>query len=158
GSDAIFLPSLGKLDDCGNTWESITALENVEATVYDVAVHPVDANIILVGFSGGVRPANIVRKSIDGGNTWQTVLKDIGVRTFAHSARNPQIIYVSGRSATSTLFFAVSRDFGDSWERIKLKDETTGIWVNDMISVIQNGHEVLYFGTNKGVFSYTIEG
>jgi hypothetical protein len=29
------------------------------------------------------------------------------------------------------------------------------IKVNDMISVMQNCHEVLYFGTNKGIYSYT---
>lgn len=28
-----------------------------------------------------------------------------------------------------------------------------GIWVNDMISVLQNGRE-LYFATNKGVYVF----
>lgn len=40
GTTATFTPYLVKSSDGGNSWQRITILENVETTVYDVAIHP----------------------------------------------------------------------------------------------------------------------
>lgn len=60
-----------------------------------------------------------------------------------HSPRNLLIIYASGSNTTGKLFVLVSADFGDTWQTIEMEDGPTGI------------REVLYFGTNNGVYSYT---
>ncbi|MDZ7704111.1 MAG: hypothetical protein U5L04_06465 [Trueperaceae bacterium] len=51
----------------------------------------------------------------------------------------------------------VSSDFGESWQTVEYEDGPTGIRVNDMVSLEVNGREVLYFGTNQGVYSYWFE-
>lgn len=90
-------------------------------------------------------------KSTDGGQSWETVLKGINTRTLTHSTRNPEIVYASGRNANGSLFFVASSDFGESWEQIQWNNSPAGVQVNDMVSVMEGGREVLYFGTNKGV-------
>lgn len=156
GVDAIFSPYLLKSEDYGETWQSITALENVEATVYDVAVKPTNEDVILVGFGGGVRPANVIRKSTDGGKNWQTVYEGINIRTFTHSARNPATIYASGINQAGSLFFLTSSNFGETWQKTEIETEKSQIIINDMLSVMQNGREVLYLGTNKGSYTYSL--
>lgn len=149
GWDAIFLPFLVKSLNDGKTWEGVTVIENAEATPYDVITKPNDINVHLVSVAG-------VRKSVDGGETWYPVpLKDMGVYTFAHSASSSSTIYAAGRHHKGSLSFAVSHDFGDTWGVIEI--EKGDYKVNDMISVMVNGKEVLYLGTNQGFYTYTLE-
>lgn len=156
GADAILLPYLLKSEDWGKTWQSFSALENIEATVYDVAVKPTDEDVILVGFGGGVGPANVIRKTIDGGKTWHTAYEDINTRTFTHSALNPAIVYASGVNQAGSLFFLTSTDFGETWQKTEIESEESRFIINDMLSVMQEGREVLYLGTNRGLYTYPL--
>ncbi len=149
GWSAIFTPFLAKSLDDGKTWEGITVIENAEATPYDVITKPNDVNVHLVSLAG-------VRKSVDGGETWYPVLA-INAFTFAHSARDPKTVYAGGENAKGSLFFAVSHDFGESWKMVEIKDSEERFEVNDMLSVIVNGKEVLYLGTNQGFYTYTLK-
>jgi photosystem II stability/assembly factor-like uncharacterized protein len=151
GATAYFRPTLLKSVNNGKDWKGLVVIENVETTVYDVATNPSNPDRVLAGLGIGIR------KSTDGGETWETVLEGINTRTFTHSVSDPAVVYASGINAQGTLFFAASGDFGNTWEIVEMDDSPAGVQVNDMVSVMEDGREVLYFGTNKGVFSYTFE-
>ena len=155
GVNANFQPHLFKSSDGGSSWKDIRIIENVETTIHDLIIHPQKTTHILAGTAGGFASANLIRKSTDGGETWKTVLEGINTRTFTHSADNPEWVYASGRNTDGSLFFVASGDFGESWETIEWDDSPAGVQINDMVSVMEDGQEVLYFGTNQGVFSYT---
>lgn len=156
GVNALSQPILLKSTDYGETWKGFNAID-VEAVCRDVITAPNNKKIILAGFSGAKIKSNQIRKSTDGGKTWYTVLDSIYTLTLAHSARNPEIVYASGiKPKPSKLFFSVSPDFGDTWKLIIWKNGPVRK-INDMVTIMQNGREVLYLGTNKGVYSYTFK-
>jgi len=146
GSDIFLQTSLIKSSDYGGTWKDKS--KGIGGEVEDVILNPHHSNHVLAGLLGGVA------KSTNGGNSWQFTSANFSAYCFTYSARNPNVIYASGKNTDGTLFFAASRDFGDTWQSITMPDSPTGIQVNDMVSVMQSGHEVLYFGTNQGVYSY----
>ena len=152
GATALFYPQLIRSKDDGETWEYVRLFEDfIETTVYDVAIHHQTSNRIMTGLGIGVR------RSTDDSETWKSIFNEAAIFTFTHSARNPEVVYASGINQNGTLFFTASNNFGDSWEIVEFESGSTQIWVNDMISVLQNGKEVLYFGTNQGLYSYTFE-
>ncbi len=150
GATAFFRPRLLLSEDGGATWNGFLVIDNVEAIVYDIVSNPSAKDDILAGLG-------IIRKSTDGGQSWTTTFNNAAVYTLTHSIRNPETVYASGRNADGTLFFAASGDFGDSWQTVAMPDSPTGIQVNDMVSVSEGGQEVLYLGTNKGLYSYQFE-
>ena len=160
GSTNIFSPYIAKSEDGGQNWSVLNEnfSFNTETNVYDVILDPRNPDNVLAGAGGAIDPANVIRKSTDGGQTWKTVFKGINTRIFAHSARNSGWIYASGRNADGSLFFAASGDFGESWQQVEWDNSPAGVQVNDMVSVMENGREVLYLGTNKGIYSYKFEG
>ena len=151
GTTATFAPYLVKSTDGGGTWERLGILENVETTVYDVATHPSDNNTVIAGLGIGIR------KSTDGGRSWTTTFDQAGIFTLARSARDGRIVYAAGTTRDGRLSFFASSDFGDTWQQVTLPDSPAGMQVNDMVSVTENGREVLYLGTNKGVYSYQFD-
>ncbi len=156
GVTNIFSPYLAKSEDGGESWTRLDkSLDGGDATCYDALLHPDNSDHVLIGLGGAVKESNKIRKSTDSGQNWETVLSGSNIRTFAHSADNPEIVYASGRNADGTLFFAASQDFGDSWQQVEWQDSPIGIQINDIVSVMESGQEVLYFGTNQGIFSYT---
>jgi len=153
GSNAVFRPELYHSKDGGTTWQRIPVSPAGESSVYDLLLKQGNSDHILINIGYGLL------KSTDGGENWHTAwnIKNFGVNTLTHSARDPGIVYASGQNADGTLFFAASRDFGDHWQTVTMASRPNGIYVNDIVSVMQNGHEVLYLGTNNGVYSYTFE-
>lgn len=154
GSTPKFAPLLYRSNDNAETWQRISVLENVEAIVHDLVNLN---NDLMVGLSGGVSEANVIRRSQDNGETWETVFERAGIYTFTKSAHNPEIVYASGSNSTGTLFFLASEDFGDTWQTIEFEDSPGAIHVNDMVSVMEDGKELIYLGTNKGLYSFTVE-
>jgi len=159
GVSALSQANLYKTTDNGKNWSSKTSglSDNIEAVAYDVITHSTNKEMVLVGLSGAIQKAFKIKKSTNGGENWETVLSDIGVHSFTRSTRDENIIYASGINQNGTLFFTATNNFGDSWQTVEFEDGPTQIRVNDMISVLQNGKEVLYFGTNKGLYLYTLE-
>jgi hypothetical protein len=157
GAAATKQAMLTKSINNGDNWLHLQRKINVVGEVTSIAIHPFNDKIVLVGLESPFLPGSIVCKSIDGGQTWHTVLDSTYTLTLARSARDPMTIYASGaKPDPSQLFFSVSPDFGETWKMVIWKDSpSTPIHANDMVSVMQNGHEVLYFGTNKGIYSYT---
>jgi photosystem II stability/assembly factor-like uncharacterized protein len=150
GANAFFQPSLFKSENGGDDWKGLTVLKNTEATIHDLLINPNSSDQVIIGLGG-------ILKTTDNGESWEAIFKDAGIYTLTHSARDPEVVYGSGVNALRQLFFIASNDFGDSWQTIEYPESPTGIRINDMISVMQNGKEVLYFGTNKGVYSFTFD-
>jgi len=130
--------------------EELTVLKNTEDTIHDLLINPNSSDQVIIGLGG-------ILKTTDNGESWEAAFNEAAIYTFAHSARNPEIVYASGVNARGQLFFIASGDFGDTWQTVEFESGPTQIRVNDMVSVLENGNEVLYFGTNKGVYSYTFE-
>lgn len=151
GATALFVPILFTSKNSGNDWEGFIPIENVETTVYDVAIHHKKSNQVMAGLGIGIR------RSTDNGKSWATAYNETAVFSLTHSASKTGVIYASGVNSQGTLFFAASGDFGSSWETVEMENSPTGIQVNDMVSVLQDEQEVLYLGTNKGVYSFTFE-
>lgn len=151
---------LWRVSDYGNgEWINITdrLSDNVEAVAYDVITHPEDPDLILTGLGGAIAAANNVKKSIDGGQSWKMVLEETGVHAFARSLQNPNVIYASGRDASTKLFFAATADFGETWQKQIFEEGTSIVTTNDLAVLTVNSEEVLFLGTNKGLYSYTFE-
>lgn len=138
----------------GASWTQLTTPGCIIS--FDIVVHPDYMKTIIIGCSG-LSSQNSIRKSNNGGENWEIVLENIDARNLTHSTRNPEVVYASGRTPSGTLFFAASADFGDTWEMVEMKNGPAGIRVNDTVSVMVEGNEVLYLGTNQGVYSYTFE-
>lgn len=151
GANSLFEPYLIHSTDGGNTWQNIVILEHVETTVYNMAIDPSNPNRVLAGLGIGIR------RSADDGQSWQTVFEQAGILAFSRNTKDPSILYAAGATPAGGLAFYASRNFGDSWETIEMENSPANIQVNDMVSVIEDKKEVLYFATNKGVYSYTFE-
>lgn len=143
-------------DDYGKSWKSFESVSKAgeafsEGVIYDLVTHPLNSDLILVGLEGRL---NGIKKSTDGGKTWQMVLKESSVRSFARSKRNPDMIYASGRSSSGKLFFATTSDFGRTWEKHIFKDGPASITTNDLGVMTIEGEEVLILGTSQGLYNY----
>ena len=157
GATALGQPYILKSKNNGESWDDLNILENVEAICFDIITPLNNRNVVLAGLGSGFAQALVIRKSTDGGQTWGTVFEGINTFTLAQSPKDDRVVYASGVNARGQLFFIASNDFGDSWQTVEFEGGPTQIRVNDMVSVLQNGKEVLYFGTNKGVYSFTFE-
>jgi len=155
GANAIFQPNLFRSTDDGNNWvrldENIQIFDvKFEATVYDIVIDPRESSHVLLGLSLGIF------RSTDLGESWESVFdRESSIFTLTNSIRSESAVYASGQHPSEQVFFMVTSDFGDSWEVITFDNEPGDIIVTDMLSVEREGNEVLYLGTNKGLFSFT---
>jgi len=160
GATATFEPYLIRSKDSGKNWvqlkEKIQVLPNktFEATVHDIAIRSGQSSHLLLGLNTGLLNLGILR-STDFGESWELVQEEVQILTLENSSRSQFMVYGSGRISTDRLFFVATPDFGDSWETIVFENSPSNIIVHDLLATETGGKEVLYFGTNKGLFSYT---
>jgi len=159
GWNNTFSPYLAKSSDGGENWKVLNEeiSFNTDSNVYAVAVHKEDEEAVLAGFGGATNAANVIRKSEDGGGSWETVLNGYNIRSLKNSDLQLNRVYASGRSPQGQLFVAISDNYGDSWEIETYEESPAGIQTNDMVVTEVNGNETIYFGTNKGVYSLSFE-
>ena len=152
GTAAIFSPYLLRSIDGGTTWQNFRTIEFTEGINFDIAFNPDDSDQIMVSLGGGIR------RSIDFGETWTTVLQAPYIfYTMTPSASDASVIYASGEAfQNGQLFLFRTEDFGDSWQTVTVDTTIQDVHVNDMVSVLEDGREVIYFGTNKGVFTHEV--
>ncbi len=159
GDTPLMSPHLAKTTDGGKSWKELG--DNIDfgsdAFVRNVILHRQNSDWILAGLGGPVGSSNVIRKTTDGGENWETVLKNTGVHTFTRSKQNPELIYASGRDATGKLFFAYTSDFGDTWEKQIFEEGPERVTTNDMDVMMIDGKEVIFFGTDKGLFTFVID-
>ncbi|MDZ7692601.1 MAG: hypothetical protein U5K69_15980 [Balneolaceae bacterium] len=149
GATATFAPHIFKSNDGGVNWTYIDQFYNeAEGTCYDALIHPTDSKQVIVGMGGAVSSANIIRRSQDGGLSWQTVYSGMYTRTAGAKCRQPGNRLCQ---RAQPVFFARSTDFGQTWQTIDFPDTASMTWWLPQETVMR----YLYLGTNKGVFSYT---
>lgn len=151
GASPLFNTHLIKSTNRGDDWEFVDILPNSENTVFDVAIRHQRSDHVLAGVGGGIL------KTTNSGTGWETVYTGIDIHTFTKSSRIPEVIFASGWNPSGTLFFLGSNDFGDTWVTQEFNKGPTGIIVSDMVSVVEEGNEVFYFGTNNGVYSFRFD-
>jgi len=154
-----------KSNNYGKTWETldVDSLGDidgilVEGVANDIMSHPQNPDRLLVGFTNGFKNAdrgNVIKKSVNGGTNWQVVLTQTAVTSMVRSVRNPDIIYASGFDETGNVFFALTNDFGETWEKNIFENGPENVFVRDVVVRIINQQEVLLFGTTDGLFTFT---
>lgn len=148
GVSAFGISYLLRSTDQGTSWKEVRDFRGI---CYDVVSHPEASNLVLAGCFN--EPS--IAKSTDGGDSWYDAYEEIATLTLANSKRNEETVYASGLNVNGTLFVSVSTNFGDRWQMVEWGESPTEIQANDMVSLMIGGQEVLYFGTDQGVYSYT---
>lgn len=155
-------PILFKSKNGGETWARIESIQLEEGWdsgyCYDLIINPADTNEVMVGMWGKPDEYNGIKKSSDEGLRWEQVYSDAPIYTFTHSVRDPNTIYASGKNQEGELFFIYTTNFGDSWQTVNIDTDPGGLTVTDLVSVLEDEKEVLYFATNKGVYTYKVDG
>jgi photosystem II stability/assembly factor-like uncharacterized protein len=121
-----------KSTDAGKTWKNI-GLEKTRH-ISDIAVHPNNPDIVLVGAQGALHGPSADRgvyKSTDGGATWKKTLyvdENTGVSSLSMDVTNPRIIYAATwqhrryawkvESGGPGCAIWKSTDGGDTWNKI----------------------------------------
>ncbi|MBO6620308.1 MAG: hypothetical protein JJ892_13330 [Balneola sp.] len=151
GVNNIDNPTLHRTTDGGETWEFINTFELAYSENFDILFNETDQDHIIVGLGGAIR------SSRDLGETWETVLlESYSFKTFAKSS-SPGKIFASGTSRDNAFFMFLSYDYGLNWVKLDFEEAPENMEVNDMVAVQEEGREVLYLGTNRGLFSYIVE-
>jgi len=156
GANTLSRPNLLRTTDGGETWENLLFELQIfeagyESTAYSIAIRPGRSSHLLLGLGVGVF------RSTDLGKSWESVFDQAAVLAMANSPRFSRAVYAAGFNQQQTLFLLVTPDFGSTWKTIEKENSPSNIHVNDLTLVEQDGQDVLYFGTNRGVFSYRID-
>lgn len=157
GSNAIFQPHLIRSKNGGLDWvnlnDGLQIFENTifEADANDIVINKQQGNKLLLALDVGIF------YSENQGTSWDSVYTGASIQTFANSSFSDEIVYASGGNRTGTPFYLKSTDFGDTWQEFEIPGAPSGLWVNDMVAVEEGGVEILYFATNRGVYSYIPE-
>ena len=130
-----------KSTDAGGSW----TLMGLEPTgrIPRLATHPTNPDIVFVcalGHSYGPQPERGVFRTMDGGESWEHVLfidEDTGCSDIAMDPSNPRVLFAGtwqleihtwGRTSGGPGGgLHVSRDGGDTWEKLNGPDNTIGL-------------------------------
>jgi photosystem II stability/assembly factor-like uncharacterized protein len=127
--------------DAGKNWDHVWEAEGQIGTI---VVSPTDDNVIFAAALGspfGAGPDRGIYRSTDGGDTWEQVLyvdEDTGASDVAFDESNPNILFagmwqtrrypwdmISGGPGSGLY---MSRDGGDSWDKLEGGGLPEGIW------------------------------
>jgi len=156
GTGAFFQPYLIKSKRYGDleTWVAmhVDDTDGIGAvtSVFDVVVNSQNKNLVLAGLDG------FIIKSTNEGEKWTISLDNIIARTFSRGLSNPDLIFASGRDPSTNLFFAITTDFGETWEKEIFTEGPEAITTNDLEILMIDGREVLFLATDQGLYSFTL--
>jgi photosystem II stability/assembly factor-like uncharacterized protein len=130
-----------KSTDAGETW-SLMGLDQT-GRIPRLAIHPTDPDIVFacaLGHSYGPQPERGVFRTMDGGESWDQVLfidENTGCSDIAMDPANPRVLFAGtwqleihtwGRTSGGPGGgLHVSRDGGDTWEKLNGPDNTIGL-------------------------------
>lgn len=157
GSSGVGSPNLIKTEDGGasweNLWRNLQIFEDIvfSSTAYSITIRPGQSTHLLLGLGVGVF------RSTDLGESWESVFNEASILTMVNSQLSPKTVYASGINQQRTLFVLITTDFGTTWQTIEMEDSPGDVRVNDMAVDVIDGKETIYLGTNKGVFSFSVD-
>ena len=132
----------------GSTWTAVGG-GVINNTVIAVAIHPTNANTVVVGTSGGG-----LYRTTDGGNTWTAVntgVSDTTIYSVAISKINPNIVYAGGY-----MWVYRSTDGGASWANA---DSSFPAYYVEGLAIHPTSSDRVWIGINRfpwgGVYKRT---
>ncbi len=159
GESAIFQGYLAKSLNRGDTWTSYSQNDFFEQNpgdnaCYTVVPNPEDPQALLLGMEG------FIFKSPDEGETWALSHESPTYAYFIDIENSPTTedrVYATGSdngTAGGNLFFLVSDDFGETWEKVSWSEGPDGLAVNDLIILEGEDRDILVCATGEGLFTY----
>jgi hypothetical protein len=155
GESAAFQPYLYYSEDQGQSWNQPGVEAGGDNAVYSMAFHPDDENRILIGLEGEIRSSD------DLGETWSNSFEnDLYHYILTMASPNnetSETVYASGTeygAQTGNLFFLVTNNFGETWEKVSAEPELQEIAVNDIYVHETATRSTVYLATTRGIWVY----
>ncbi len=159
GEASLFQGYLAKSLDYGDTWVTYSQDDFFEQNpgdnaCYTVVPNPVNARVLLLGMEG------YIFKSADEGETWTLSYESPNytyIMDMENSPTTENRIYATGSdngTVGGNLFFLISDDFGETWQKENDSEIPDGRATNDLLIFKEQSRDVLIFATNDGVFKY----
>ncbi|MHA2210534.1 MAG: WD40/YVTN/BNR-like repeat-containing protein, partial [Candidatus Thorarchaeota archaeon] len=142
---------LFRSDDGGELWDFL-AKSDVDYS-YTIAIHPTNPNIVYSGYNP--KPFQdwaMVRMSVDGGTTWQTVLNvtgSNGITSVAIDPNNPTTVYAGSIGETGGEIYKTI-DAGLNWTKLNDNFTMCTVMAQPQLVVDPSNPAVAYAGTWLG--------
>ncbi len=158
GESSIFQPYLYVSEDLGNNWTNIPIEAGGDNAVYSMAFHPGDENRLLIGIEGAIWETD------NHGESWDISFENDlyhYILVMATIDETPsETVFAAGTengAAGGNIYFLLTRDFGENWEKRSAEPALDGASINDIAVVEHFGEIVVYLGTSEGVWMYKID-
>jgi photosystem II stability/assembly factor-like uncharacterized protein len=136
--------------DGGQNWTFLRTSE-VDYS-YSIAVHPDDPNTVITGFlPKPFQDFGMVRRTVDGGATWDTVLtvpESLGITSVAIDPSQPSTAYAASVGQRGSLF--KSEDEGASWNQLNDRFTMLTVWGQPQLVTDPRDSSVVYVTTWLG--------
>jgi len=120
---------LYKSEDGGNRWRFLH--QSLVDYTYTIAVHPANPDIVFSGYnSKPFQDWAMIRRSTDGGTTWDTVLqveRSDGITSIVFDPSDSNVLYATSIGENGGAIY-VSHDGGDSWAPLNERFTMCTIW------------------------------
>ncbi|MFC1941405.1 WD40/YVTN/BNR-like repeat-containing protein [Chloroflexota bacterium] len=140
-----------KSENGGYDWQFLHQ-SGVDYT-YSIAIHPENPDIVFSGYSP--KPFQdwaMVRRTLDGGYSWETVLEipqSKGVTSIAIDPNNPETIYAGSIGDKGGSIY-VSNNSGDSWKKLNDHFNMCTVWGQPQLIVDPDDSSIAYCATWLG--------
>ncbi|MCH8550230.1 MAG: hypothetical protein LAT80_15275, partial [Balneolaceae bacterium] len=155
GETSSFQPYLYRSDDRGSSWDNGLLDAGGDNAVYSIAFHPDDEDRILLGMEGEIRFSD------DAGESWETSRENDSynyIVTMASPEEIPSETVIAsgseGGTSNENLFFLLTRDFGETWEKETADPPISDIYITDLHIEETAGLLTIWLATNQGVWVY----
>jgi len=143
----------GTRQEHGWDWEFLN-LSEIDYT-YTIAVHPTNPDIVYSGYiPKPFQDFAMVRRTLDGGDSWETMLeapKSTGIVSVAIDPSDPDVIYAGSAGKGSEIGrggqIYKSINGGDSWSELNKHFNMCTVWGQPMLIADPNDPSVAYTAT-----------
>ncbi|MHA1944539.1 MAG: WD40/YVTN/BNR-like repeat-containing protein [Candidatus Hodarchaeales archaeon] len=138
-------------EDGGRVWDFL-AQSDIDYT-YTFAIHPTDPDIVYSGYNP--KPFQewaMIRKSIDGGESWDTVLNvtgSNGITSVVINPNNPNVVYAGSISETGGEVYKTF-DAGQNWEKLNDNFTMCTVMAQPQLIINPNNPSIAYTSTWLG--------
>jgi photosystem II stability/assembly factor-like uncharacterized protein len=136
--------------DGGSSW---TFLENSEIDYsYSIAVHPSNPNVIFSGFlPKPFQDFGMVRRTTDGGDSWDTILtvpNSTGVASVAIDVKHPDTVYAGSVGSRGEIYKTANG--GETWARLNEQFTMLTVWGQPQLVADPRNESIVYITTWLG--------